>query len=77
MKVQYKKYTEIVKLSPNTAEGYFGLANSYMMISTFDLALKNVEKTVEIYTKTKSHYLNEGYYLSDLIEIIPRRLRRV
>ncbi len=62
-----KEYKEIVRLSPNNAEGYFGLANSYMMISKFDLAIKNANKTVEIYRKTKSHYLNEGYYLIGLI----------
>jgi len=61
------EYTEIIKLSPDNPEGYFGLANSYMMVSKFDLAAKNAEKTVEIYKKTNSHYLNEGYYLTGLI----------
>ncbi|WP_127844580.1 tetratricopeptide repeat protein [Psychroflexus aestuariivivens] len=61
------EYKEIIKLSPDNPEGYFGLANSYMMVSKFDLALKNAEKTVEIYKQTDSHYLNEGYYLTGLI----------
>jgi hypothetical protein len=38
-----------------------------MTISKFDLAIKNAEKTIEIYKKTNSHYLNEGYYLTGLI----------
>lgn len=71
IKKEYDKaiieYKEIIKLSPDNAEGYFGLANSYMMLSKFDLAAKNAERTVEIYKKTNSHYLNEGYYLTGLI----------
>ena len=71
IKKEYEKaineYQEIINLSPVNAEGYFGLANSYMMISKFDLAAKNAERTVEIYKKTNSHYLNEGYYLTGLI----------
>lgn len=62
-----KQFEEIIRISPYNPEGYFGLANSYMMISKFDLAVQNAKKTIEIYTNTNSHYLNEGYYLAGLI----------
>jgi len=62
-----KHYEEILRISPNNVEGYFGLANSYMMTSNFDKALENALKTVKIYEEANSHYLNEGYYLTGLI----------
>lgn len=62
-----KQYEEILRISPNNVEGYFGLANSYMMTSNFDKALENSLKTVKIYEETNSHYLNEGYYLTGMI----------
>jgi tetratricopeptide (TPR) repeat protein len=62
-----KQYKEILRISPDNVEGFFGLANSYMMTSDFDKALINSLKTVKIYEQTNSHYLNEGYYLTGLI----------
>ncbi|AOR29275.1 hypothetical protein FORMB_22570 [Formosa sp. Hel1_33_131] len=62
-----KQYKEILRISPNNVEGFFGLANSYMMNLSFEMALENALKVVKIYKETNSHYLSEGYYLTGLI----------
>lgn len=63
-----KEYNKIVEISPENPEGYFGLANAYMMQSNFDEALINSKKALEIYKKTNSLHLADGYHLTGLIE---------
>lgn len=62
-----KEYEEILKISPNDPEGYFGIANSYMILSKFDEALVNAKKALELYQQTKSHHIGDGYYLVGMI----------
>jgi tetratricopeptide (TPR) repeat protein len=61
------EYHEILRISPNDPEGYFGIANSYMMLSQFDDALLNGNKALNLYKKTNSHHLADGYYMVGLI----------
>jgi len=71
IKKEYKnainEYKAILKISPNDPEGYFGIANSYMMLSQFDEALVNANKALDIYKKTNSHQIADGYYMVGLI----------
>jgi len=61
------EYEAILKISPNDPEGYFGVANSYMMLSQFDDALGNAKKALDLYEKINSHHIPDGYYLIGLI----------
>ncbi|MBS9766998.1 MAG: tetratricopeptide repeat protein [Flavobacteriaceae bacterium] len=71
IKKEYQKAIEechtILKISPNNPEGYFGLANGYMMLYDFDKALVNANKALELYEKTNSHHIADGYYMVGLI----------
>jgi len=62
-----KEYEEILRISPNDPEGYFGIANSYMTLSQFDEALINANKALDIYEKSNSHHIADGYYMVGLI----------
>jgi len=62
-----KEFNEIAKIEPNNPESYFGLANTYMTISKFDKALQNAKKALELYKKSNSHLVGDGYYLEGLI----------
>lgn len=61
------EYEEILRISPNDPEGYFGIANSYMMLSKFDDALIYANKALDLYKKTNSHHIADGYYMVGLI----------
>lgn len=61
------EYEAILKISPNDPEGYFGIANSYMMLSQFDDALVNAKKALDLYEKINSHHIADGYYMVGLI----------
>lgn len=71
IKKEYKsaieEYKEILRISPNDPEGYFGIANSYMMLSQFDEALVNANKALDLYEKSNSHHIPDGYYMVGLI----------
>jgi len=61
------EYDELLRINPDGPEGYFGKANSYMMVGKFDMALENCNKAIEIYETTNADYLADGYYLRGLI----------
>jgi tetratricopeptide (TPR) repeat protein len=62
-----EQYKEIIRLLPDDAEGYFGMANTYMMQSKFDDALMNAKKALDIYEETGSNHIADGYHLVGLI----------
>ncbi len=62
------KYKEILRVSPGNVEGYFGLANFYMVTGDFENALENAKKAVKIYEKTNSHHIGDGCHLIGLIQ---------
>ncbi|MBA2611924.1 MAG: tetratricopeptide repeat protein [Bacteroidetes bacterium] len=62
-----KEYKAMLKNSPNDPEAYFGLANSSMMQSSFDDALVNAKKALELYEAAKSPLVNDGQYMVGLI----------
>jgi len=55
LKKDYKssiaEYEAILKIAPNDPEGYFGIANSYMMLYQFDNALVHAHKVLDLYKK--------------------------
>jgi Flp pilus assembly protein TadD len=61
-----KEYSEISRIDSNNAEGYFGMANTYLSLSKFDDALVNAKKALDIYKKTKSAHVGDGYYMVGL-----------
>jgi Tfp pilus assembly protein PilF len=62
-----EEYEAIIKNNPENPEGYFGVANSQMMLSQFDEALVNAEKAVDLYKKTASSHIGDGHHLVGLI----------
>ena len=55
----YKKVTEI---DPTNPEGFFGLANVYKKMGSYDEAIVNGLKAVELYEQSKSPLIADAYY---------------
>ncbi len=55
----YKKVTEI---DPTNPEGFFGLANVYKKMGSYDEAIVNGLKAVELYKQNKSPLIADAYY---------------
>ena len=63
-----KEYEAIVKYQPESPEGYFGLANSLMLLKQYDPALENAKKALEIYEESGSSHTGDGHYMVGLIQ---------
>jgi tetratricopeptide (TPR) repeat protein len=61
------EFEEIIKLEPDNPEGYFGLADTYMMQSKFDEALTNAKKALQLYESVKSPLVGDAQYVMGLI----------
>ena len=55
-------YKKLVELDPSDPEGFFGLANVYNRMESYDEAIVNGLKAVELYKQKKSPLIADAYY---------------
>jgi tetratricopeptide (TPR) repeat protein len=61
------EYKILIKIDPNDPEGYYGVANYYMTIGKYDLALKNAKEALRLYEESDHPYIKDGQLLLGLI----------
>jgi tetratricopeptide (TPR) repeat protein len=55
-------YKKMVELDPSDPEGFFGLADVYNKIKSYDEAIVNCLKAIELYKQRKSPLVADAYY---------------
>jgi tetratricopeptide (TPR) repeat protein len=55
-------YKKLVELDPSDPEGFFGLANVYNKMNSYDEAIVNGLKAAELYKQKKSPLIADAYY---------------
>jgi tetratricopeptide (TPR) repeat protein len=60
------EYEKLIAISADNPEGYFGLANTYLTLGKYDDALINAQNALDLYRKSDSHLIGDGYYLVGL-----------
>jgi len=63
--IEYKK---VIRILPEYAEGYYGLANTYLYYTDeLELALTNAKKALVLYKKNPPNYIGDSYCQMGLI----------
>jgi len=55
-------YKKVIEIDPTNPEGFFGLANVYKRMNSYDEAIVNCLKAVELYEQSKSPLIADAYY---------------
>jgi len=60
-------YSELIRLYPDNAEGYFGLGKNLFLLNEYESALENLFIAHKIYQHEKSDYLNDTQKIIGMI----------
>jgi tetratricopeptide (TPR) repeat protein len=55
-------YKKMIEIDPTDPEGFFGLANVYEKVNSYDEAIVNCLKSVELYKQRNSPLVADAYY---------------
>ncbi|WP_157886068.1 tetratricopeptide repeat protein [Chryseobacterium glaciei] len=61
-----KKYEEMVKYFPTDPEGYYGIANTSIMLADYDKGLENLKKAEDLYKNTGG-MKDDGKYMYGML----------
>ncbi|WP_347050904.1 hypothetical protein [Flavobacterium olei] len=67
VRIARKKYTEIIKLFPENAEGYYGFALTSPIIGDYEKGLENINIAIEKYKDINPKVKDDVFYLKGIL----------